>query len=286
MADAPLLELRGITKRFPGVLANDDVDFDLRHSEVHALLGENGAGKSTLMNILYGLYTPDEGQIFLRSAPIEVGSTKASIEHGIGMVHQHFMLIPVMTVAENIVLATEPRRGAVLLDYDAARKRVRELSERYGLLVDPDARVDRITVGQQQRVEILKALYRGAEILILDEPTAVLTPQEAKELFEILRSLKSQGKSIIFISHKLNEVLEIADRITTLRRGVVVDTIAAAGATEEGLARMMVGREVLLRVDKTAGHPGEPLLHVENLSVIDDRGLEMVKDVRFEVRGG
>ena len=212
MAEAPLLELRGITKRFPGVLANDRVDFDLRHGEVHALLGENGAGKSTLMNILYGLYTPDEGEILLNGARIDVGSTKASIEHGIGMVHQHFMLIPVMTVAENIVLAIEPRHAGVLLDYDAAAKRVREISERYGLAVDPYARIDRITVGQQQRVEILKALYRGAEILILDEPTAVLTPQEAQELFEILRSLKTQGKSIIFISHKLNEVLEIADR--------------------------------------------------------------------------
>src|SRR5207244_9342061 len=176
--------------------------------------------------------------------------------------------------------------SGVLLDYDAARKRVRELSERYGLAVDPDARVDRISVGQQQRVEILKALYRGAEILILDEPTAVLTPQEAKELFEILRSLKDQGKSIIFISHKLNEVLEIADRITTLRRGVVVDTIPAEGATEEGLARMMVGREVLLRVDKQAAKPGEPLLKVEHVNVIDDRGLEAVRDVSFEVRGG
>ncbi len=216
MADAPLLELRGITKRFPGVLANDNVSVDLRRSEVHALLGENGAGKSTLMNILYGLYTPDEGQIILNGAPIELGATKGAIEAGIGMVHQHFMLIPVMTVAENIVLATEPRRRGVFLDYDAARKRVRELSERYGLAVDPDARIDRITVGQQQRVEILKALYRGAEILILDEPTAVLTPQEAQELFEIIRTLKSQGKSIIFISHKLNEVIEIADRITTL----------------------------------------------------------------------
>src|SRR3989440_7505467 len=286
MAEAPLLELRGITKRFPGVLANDRVNFDLQGGEVHALLGENGAGKSTLMNILYGLYTPDEGQIFLRGAPIEVGSTKASIEHGIGMVHQNFMPIRVMTVAENIVLATEPRHGAVLLDYDAARKRVRELSERYGLLVDPDARVDRITVGQQQRVEILKALYRGAEILILDEPTAVLTPQEAKELFEILRSLKSQGKSIIFISHKLNEVLEIADRITTLRRGVLVDTIPAADATEESLARMMVGREVLLRVDKTPPAPGDALLQVEDLTVLDDRGLEAVRDLSLTVRGG
>src|SRR3982750_2281468 len=270
MAEAPLLERRHITKRFPGVLANDNVDFDLRKGEVHALLGENGAGKSTLMNILYGLYTPDEGQILLHGKAIDLGSTKAAIEHGIGMVHQHFMLIPVMTVAENIVLATEPRHAAVLLDYDAARKRVRELSDRYGLLVDPDARVDRISVGQQQRVEILKALYRGAEILILDEPTAVLTPQEAMELFEILRSLKEQGKSIIFISHKLNEVLEIADRITTLRRGVVVDTVAAEGATEEGLARMMVGRDVLLRVDKKPAQPGEPLLEVENLVVYDD----------------
>jgi simple sugar transport system ATP-binding protein len=286
MAEAPLLELRGITKRFPGVLANDDVSLDLRRGEVHALLGENGAGKSTLMNILYGLYTPDEGQILLDGKPIELGSTKAAIEHGIGMVHQHFMLIPVMTVAENIVLATEPRRGGVLLDYDGARRRVRELSERYGLAVDPDARVDRITVGQQQRVEILKALYRGAEILILDEPTAVLTPQEAQELFEIIRSLKSQGKSIIFISHKLHEVLEIADRITVLRRGVVVDTIPAAGATEEGLARMMVGRDVLLRVDKQAAQAGDPLLRVEHLTVVDDRGLEAVRDVTFDVHAG
>jgi general nucleoside transport system ATP-binding protein len=286
MAEAALLELRGITKRFPGVLANDDVNLDLRAGEVHALLGENGAGKSTLMNILYGLYTPDEGQVILRGKPIDLGSTKAAIEHGIGMVHQHFMLIPVMTVAENIVLAIEPRHAVVLMDYDAARKRVRELSERYGLLVDPDARIDRISVGQQQRVEILKALYRGAEILILDEPTAVLTPQEAKELFEIIRSLTDQGKSIIFISHKLNEVLEVADRVTTLRRGVVVDTIDAEGATEEGLARMMVGREVLLRVDKKAAQPAEPLLQVENLSVIDDRGLETVHDVSFQVRAG
>src|SRR4051794_2156361 len=287
MPDKPaVLELRGITKRFPGVLANDHVDFELREGEVHALLGENGAGKSTLMNILYGLYTPDEGQILLRGKPIDLGSTKAAIEHGIGMVHQHFMLIPVMTVAENIVLATEPRHAGVLLDYDSARKRVTELSQRYGLAVDPDARVQRITVGQQQRVEILKALYRGAEILILDEPTAVLTPQEAKELFEIIRTLKAQGKSIIFISHKLNEVIEIADRITTLRRGVVVDTVAAQGATEEGLARMMVGREVLLRVDKKPAQPGAALLQLENVTVIDDRDLEMVRDVSFEVRAG
>jgi simple sugar transport system ATP-binding protein len=286
MADESILELRQITKRFPGVLANDRVDLDLRQGEVHALLGENGAGKSTLMNILYGLYTPDAGQIILHGKPIELGSTKAAIEHGIGMVHQHFMLIPVMTVAENIVLATEPRHAGVLLDFDAAVKRVRELSERYGLLVDPNARVDRITVGQQQRVEILKALYRGAEILILDEPTAVLTPQEAHELFQIIGSLKEQGKSIIFISHKLNEVLEIADRISTLRRGKVVATVPVEGATEEGLAKMMVGREVLLRVDKAPTQPGEPLLEVEELEVVDDRGLAAVRGVSFAVRAG
>ena len=286
MADGPILALEGITKEFPGVLANDHIDFDLMPGEVHALLGENGAGKSTLMNILYGLYTPDEGRILLRGNPIELGSTKAAIEHGIGMVHQHFMLIPVMTVAENIVLASEPRQAGVLLDYSAADRRVEELSTRYGLAVDPDARIDRISVGQQQRVEILKALYRGAEILVLDEPTAVLTPQEAQELFEIIRSLKEQGKSIIFISHKLNEVLEIADRITTLRRGKLVDTVPASGATEEELARMMVGREVLLRVDKPASKPGKPLLEVEKLVVYDDRGLEAVRDVSFIVRGG
>src|SRR4051812_29724132 len=286
-ASSPLaLEAIGIVKSFPGVLANDRVDFDLRAGEVNALLGENGAGKSTLMNIVYGLYHPDDGEVLVHGKPVSIDSPKAAIELGIGMVHQHFMLIPVMTVAENIVLATEPRKGGVLLDFDAARRRVEELSQRFGLAVNPDARVGGITVGQQQRVEILKALYRGAEILILDEPTAVLTPQEAQELFEIIRALKTQGKSIIFISHKLNEVLEIADRITTLRRGVVVDTIPAAGATEESLARMMVGREVLLRVDKTEAHPAEPLLQVENLHVIDDRGLEMVRDVTFEVRAG
>jgi ABC-type uncharacterized transport system ATPase subunit len=286
MAEAPLLELRGITKRFPGVLANDDVSFDLRHGEVHALLGENGAGKSTLMNILYGLYTPDDGKILLNGNTIDVGSTKASIEHGIGMVHQHFMLIPVMTVAENIVLAIEPRKAGIALDYTAARKRVRDLSDRYGLAVDPDAKIQRISVGQQQRVEILKALYRGAEILILDEPTAVLTPQEAQELFVIIRSLQEQGKSIIFISHKLNEVLDIADRITVLRRGKVVDTIPGEGATEPGLAQMMVGREVLLRVDKKPAQPGEPLLQVEDLHVFDERGLEAVRGASLEVHGG
>jgi simple sugar transport system ATP-binding protein len=283
---AQVLELRGITKQFPGVLANDHIDFDLRRGEVHALLGENGAGKSTLMSILYGLYTADSGEILLNGEPVTISSPKHAIELGIGMVHQHFMLIPVMTVTENIVLAQEPTQAGVLLDYDAAAKRVRALSESFGLAVNPNARILDITVGQQQRVEILKALYRGAEILILDEPTAVLTPQEAKELFEIINELKAQGKSIVFITHKLNEVIEIADRISVLRRGKLVETVPRAGATEAGLARSMVGREVLLRVQKTAGQPGEPLLQVEDLLVRDDRGLDAVRDVTFDVRSG
>ena len=285
MAEAPLLELKGITKRFPGVVANDGVDFDLRKGEVHALLGENGAGKSTLMNILYGLYHPDEGQMRMNGKPLQISSPREAIDAGIGMVHQHFMLIPVMTVAENIVLAAEPTKGP-FLDERAAEARVRELSGRFGLAVRPDARIEAISVGMQQRVEILKALYRGAEILILDEPTGVLTPQEARELFDIVNSLKSEGKSIIFISHKLNEVLEIADRITVLRRGKTIDTVPREGATEEGLARLMVGRDVVLTVNKSVAQPGDPLLTVEDLEVDDERGLEAVRGVSFQVRAG
>jgi general nucleoside transport system ATP-binding protein len=286
VTDELVLEMRGITKRFPGIVANDDVSLDVRKGEVHALLGENGAGKSTLMNILYGLYKPDEGEIRLQGKPAVFTSAKDAIRAGIGMVHQHFMLIPVMTVAENIVLGIEPVRDGVLLDERVAEERVRELSKQYGLAVDPTALIADITVGQQQRVEILKALYRGAEILILDEPTAVLTPQEATELFAIVRSLRADGKSIIFISHKLNEVLEIADRITVLRRGKKIETVPREGATEESLAKAMVGREVLLRVEKPKAQPGEPLLEVENLNVLDDRGIEKVRDVSFSVRAG
>ena len=285
MSDQLLLELLGITKRFPGIVANDHVDFDLGKGEVHALLGENGAGKSTLMNILYGLYHPDEGEIRLNGKRIRIDSPRDAIDHGIGMVHQHFMLIPVMTVAENIVLATEPTKGP-FLDLASAEKRVQELSTQYGLTVRPEAKVATISVGMQQRAEILKALYRGAEILILDEPTAVLTPQEASELFTIIRSLQEGGKSIIFISHKLNEVLEIADRITVLRQGKKIDTVPREGATREGLARLMVGREVVLSVDKPPAEPGETLLEVENLIVVDERGLEAVRGVSFEVKAG
>ena len=285
MSDDLVLEMRDIRKEFPGVVANDEVSFEVRRGEVHALLGENGAGKSTLMNILYGLYRPDGGEIRLNGKPVSFSSARDAIQAGIGMVHQHFMLIPVMTVAENIVLGIEPHSG-LLLDESGAEQRVRELSERFGLAVDPTALISDITVGQEQRVEILKALYRGADLLILDEPTAVLTPQEAGELFEIVRSLQADGKSIIFISHKLNEVLEIADRITVLRRGRTIETVPAQGATEESLARAMVGRDVLLRVEKKPAEAGDVLLAVQDLHVSDDRGIEKVRGISFDVRAG
>ena len=282
----PILEMRKIDKRFPGVHALKGVDLDLYEGEVLALLGENGAGKSTLMNILYGLYHPDEGEILIKGQPVRLGSPNAAIDAGVGMVHQHFMLIPVMTVAENIVLAEEPTRSGIVFDVHEAERRVKEISDRYGLAVDPAAKIEDITVGQQQRVEILKALYREADILVLDEPTAVLTPQEARELFQVVRSLTARGKSVIFITHKLNEVLEIADRITVLRRGKLIQTLPAEGATEQSLASLMVGREVLLRVEKTSAEPGEPLLEVEGLRVHDDRGIEKVRGISFEVRAG
>ncbi len=286
MADDLVLEMRGIRKEFPGVVANDDVSFDVRRGEVHALLGENGAGKSTLMNILYGLYRPDGGEIILNGKPVSFSSAREAIEAGIGMVHQHFMLIPVMTVAENIVLGTEPRKGGIFLDETVADQRVTEMAKNFNFAVDPDALVEDISVGQQQRVEIMKALYRDADLLILDEPTAVLTPQEAEDLFGILRSLQGEGLSIIFISHKLNEVLEIADRITVLRRGKTIDTVPREGATEESLARAMVGRDVLLRVEKEPAKPGDVLLEVRDLHVRDDREIERVRGASFDVRAG
>jgi simple sugar transport system ATP-binding protein len=280
------LEMRGVTKRFPGVLANDHVNFQLQKGEIHALLGENGAGKSTLMNILYGLYGQDEGQIFLNGQEVEINETTDAIRLGIGMVHQHFMLVPVMTVAENIILGTEVVKNGFVLDLDTAAQRIRDLSRQYGLEIEPDAYVKDLPVGTQQRVEIIKALYREADILILDEPTAVLTPQEAEELFVIMRSLVKQGKSIIFITHKLGEVFAVADQITVLRNGHVVGTTAPAEATRESLAEMMVGREVILTVDKESARPGSPVLQVKNLKALDDRDALVVDGVSFEVQAG
>ncbi|TES91871.1 MAG: ABC transporter ATP-binding protein [Anaerolineales bacterium] len=282
----PLLELRGITKAFPGVLANDQIDLTLNEGEILALLGENGAGKTTLMNILYGLYTPDEGEITIRGSTIEILDPNDALQQGIGMVHQHFMLVPVFTVTENVMLGVEPMRAGIFLDREATSNRIREISSRFGLHVDPEAMVEDLPVGVQQRVEIIKVLYREADILILDEPTAVLTPQEVVEFFKVIRSLVSQGKSVIFITHKLKEVLSIADRITVLRDGKVAGSTTPKKATEASLAKMMVGREVILKVDKRKAKPGEVVLEVENLRVTDDRGLEAVKDVSLEVRAG
>ena len=265
MSEAPALELRQITKRFGTLVANRSVDFELRRGEIHALLGENGAGKSTLMNVLYGLHQPDEGQILLDGEPVSIDSPRRAIGLGIGMVHQHFMLVPVMTVAENLVLGAEPRSG-MLLDYKRAASSVRELSERFGLAVDPDARVEDLGVGAQQRVEILRALFRGAKVLVLDEPTAVLTPQEAQDLFVVLRTLTAEGTSVVFISHKLNEVLDIADRVTVLRRGEKIDTVSTEGATERSLAQLdggprgaAAGREARTQDGRAAARARGPL---------------------------
>ncbi|OGN85999.1 MAG: heme ABC transporter ATP-binding protein [Chloroflexi bacterium GWC2_73_18] len=283
---APALEMRRITKRYPGVLANDEIDLDVRPGEIHALLGENGAGKTTLVNILYGLAAPDEGEILLDGRPVRIASPSDAIAQGIGMVHQHFMLVPVLTVAENIILGDETMTGLVFVDRDEARRRIRALAQQFGFDIDPEARVETLSVGVQQRVEILKALYRQVRILVLDEPTAVLTPQETEEIFAVLRRLAAEGHSIIFISHKLYEVLSIADRITVIRRGKVVGSRVPAETSEEELAELMVGREVQLSVDRGESHPTEPILRVANLRVRDDRGREVVRDVGFEVRAG
>jgi len=281
------LELRGISKRFPGVIANDGVDLVVDPGEIHALLGENGAGKSTLMNVLYGLYHPDEGEVLVDDGPVHFSGPRDAISAGIGMVHQHFMLVPVFTVTENVTLGVEPTRGPFkFLDRPDARRRILEVSERHGLHVDPDAIVEDLPVGVRQRVEIIKALYRRSDVLILDEPTAVLTPQEDEELFEVMRSLAKAGTSIIFITHKLNEVLEVADRITVLRRGKVVGTTTPAATSEGELARMMVGRPVQLQVTKPEAHPTEPVLEVRGLAVRDDRGHLAVAGVDLTVRAG
>jgi simple sugar transport system ATP-binding protein len=280
-----LLEARGLTKRFPGVVANDAVDVDLHEGEILGLLGENGAGKSTLVKMLYGIYTPDEGEVRVRGEPVRIAEPGDAIAMGIDMVHQHFQLVPPLTVAENIVLGAEPVRAG-FVDLDRAMREVAELSARYGLRVDPAAVVEELSVGVQQRVEILKALYRGAEILILDEPTAVLTPQETDELLQIMRDLAASGVGIIFITHKLREVLAVTDRVTTLRGGRVVGTVDTAQATQASLAEMMVGRTVVLRVEKGPASPGAVVLDVAGLVVDDDRRHHAVDGMSLRVRAG
>jgi general nucleoside transport system ATP-binding protein len=286
MSDAKyVVEMRGITKRFGEVLANDHIDLAIPDQSIHAIIGENGAGKSTVMNILYGFYTADEGEILVDGQPSQINRPADAIKLGLGMVHQHFMLVEPLTVTENIVLGAEPTAG-LSIDYRKARTRVHEISEQYGLKIDPDARVGDLSVGQQQRVEILKTLYRGARILILDEPTAVLTPQEVAEMFAILRGLRDQGKTIIIITHKLAEVLALSDNITVMRDGRVVGNLPTGEATAEGLARMMVGREVLLRVKKDEAKPRKPVLSVRGLTLKGAEGKTILDGVSFEVRGG
>jgi general nucleoside transport system ATP-binding protein len=285
MASEYALDMRGITKRFPGVLANDNISLDLRRGEIHALLGENGAGKSTLMNILYGLYQPDSGEIKLNGEAVKITSPAVAIARGVGMVHQHFMLVPTLTVTENITLGLESSSG-LLLDVRNPAKRIRQIAQDYGIDVDPDAYVKDLSVGEQQRVEIVKTLYRNAEILVLDEPTAVLTPLEVDELFGTLSKLTAQGKSIIFITHKLREVQAVANRITVLRQGRVVGTTQPSETDEAGLASMMVGRSVLLKIDKMPAKPGAPVLDVKALTALSDRKSRAVNAVSFTVRAG
>lgn len=282
----PILELRHITKQFPGVLANDDVSLSVAPGEVLALLGENGAGKSTLMNVVYGLLNADAGEILVEDKPVKIGSPKDAIELGIGMVHQHFMLVEPLTVTENIVLGNEPTRAGGVIDRASARERVLALAERYGLRVDPDARVIDLSVGMQQRVEILKALYREARILILDEPTAVLTPQEVTELFDIVRGLVSEGLAVVIITHKLEEVMSFSDRIVVMRGGRVVGKTTPSQSDQRALAKMMVGRDVVLSVEKEPSRPGDIVLEIHDLHALDDRKLEAIRGVTFSVRRG
>ncbi len=283
---APVLQLSGITKRFPGVLANDHIDLKLEEGEILALLGENGAGKTTLMNILYGLYQPDEGEIYIRGEKVEIQSPLDAIHKGIGMVHQHFMLIPVFTVTENVMLGDETLKPLGFLDRAKTAERVKDISEKFNLEVDPHVMVENIPVGVQQRVEIIKLLFREAEILIFDEPTAVLTPQEADELFGIMRSLVKKGKSIIFITHKLREVSAVADRIMVIRQGKVVGETTPAQANKSQLAEMMVGHAVQLEVEKKLAAPGETVLAIKDLCVLDNQNQLTVNEISLEVKAG
>jgi len=285
MANNHVLETKNITKRFPGVIANDQVSMHLNEGEILAILGENGAGKTTLLNIIYGLYNQDEGDIFINGEKTTIDNPQDAIKKGIGMVHQHFMLVPVFSVAENMVLGSEVHTAGVL-NMKEARKRILDLSNTYGLEVDPDAIVEGLCVGAQQKVEILKALFRDARILILDEPTAVLTPQEIEELFLVMRELTSKGVSIIFISHKLKEVMEIADRIMVMRRGKVVGETTPSETNQSDLANMMVGREVLLRVEKEAAKPEDPVFEINDLVIQEPGELHSIKHVSLKVRAG
>jgi general nucleoside transport system ATP-binding protein len=280
------IEMRGISKAWPGVVANDRVNLAVRRGEIHALVGENGAGKTTLMNILYGLIKPDSGEIFVNGQLVHIGGPRDAIRLRIGMVHQHFMLIPPLTVAENIVLGHEPGSLATMYEVKKARESILKLSKQYGLPIDPDIRVEKLSVGLQQRVEILKILYRAADILIMDEPTGVLRPQEVFELFGVLKGLVAQGKTVIFITHKLREVLELTDTVTVLRRGKNAGELVTKETSQAEIARLMVGREVLLRVNKTPAHPGPVVLHVEKLHTLSDRGLEALHGIDFDLHTG
>lgn len=279
------VELTQITKRFEDVLANDAIDLDINQGEIHCLLGENGAGKTTLMKILFGLYARDAGRMYINGQPVEIQNPKDAIQRGIGMIHQHFMLVNPLTVAENIVAGQEPKKG-IFLDLARARKEVAELSQRYGLKVSPDVKIEHISVGEQQRVEILKALYRQADILILDEPTAVLTPQEVDDLFRVLRTLKQDGKTIIFITHKLKETMTISDRITVLRDGRKVNTVTTSETTPQDLARMMVGREVIFRVNKQSAQEGQVIFQTQHLSASNKKSHVRLRDISFAIRQG
>lgn len=280
-----VLEARGLTKRFPGVIANEDVSLKVRSGEIIALLGENGAGKSTLVKMIYGLYTPDEGEIFVKGERVKFHSSRDAIKAGIGMVHQHFQLVPVFTVAENVILGDEPRRWP-FVNMKKARDEVARLAEQYGLQVDVDAKVQDIPVGAQQRVEILKALYRKADILIMDEPTAVLTPQETDELLKVMRGFADSGVAVIFITHKLREVLTVADTIEVLRGGKAVGTTTPGESDQASLAQMMVGRSVLLTVDRSPSKPGEVVLDVVGLTAENNIGLEALRGINLQVRAG